>query len=709
MFRMQPPRWLAPSSYSLLLMFFGLTASRAASSPVSLEIMALEDQRNSTPELLRHLEDSDPAVRARAALAVGRIGRAEDVPRLAPLLGDSDREVRRTAAFALGEIEDSTAAIPLAHLLAEGKEDDAEVRALAVLGLGKLRREAGVCLRSLSDPSPTVQAEALFAAWQIPVPEAFEPALALSEHTNLDLRWPATYCLMRFLGAPASGATPIPGGLSLEDSQRARAAERMRRLTADADPRVRMNAARALRTIVDSLTTRSLIALARDADWRVRVEAVRALGAAQSGTPRKLTLADFEPFLSDANPNVRVTAFEALAAAPLGSDAAVRLEAALADPSPRIRQVAFQSWLRRVSAGRTVISGGDAERIERRVRALLVDRDWTMRTFAAEGAVLIPPASAQPLLEEILRDEPRVAKTAVEPYLLLRARAGSGPILGRLEPELGRLLGAPDAVLRALTLGALLSAAADSTVRATDADWDAILARADNATRVSALRDSENDVRLTAIEIFSARSARPAARESLLRLADDADYVVRREAIAALGRAGVAAPHAAEPVSTGRQASDYEAIARWSLHEHWALIESEGGTIVARLFTEDAPITCWNFTQLSSTGFFDRGLWHRVVPDFVLQDGCPRGDGYGGPAWQIRCEINRHRYVPGALGMALSGKDTGGSQFFFTHSDQPHLDGRYTVFGQIERGQELADRITQGAPILSIRVVSERP
>ena len=93
----------------------------------------------------------------------------------------------------------------------------------------------------------------------------------------------------------------------------------------------------------------------------------------------------------------------------------------------------------------------------------------------------------------------------------------------------------------------------------------------------------------------------------------------------------------------------------------------------------------------------------------MLQAGCDRGDGFGGSDRVIRCEINRHRFVAGALGMALSGKDTGSSQFFFTHSEQPHLNGRYTVFGQIERGQEAADRITQGANLWSVRVVDQPP
>ena len=94
--------------------------------------------------------------------------------------------------------------------------------------------------------------------------------------------------------------------------------------------------------------------------------------------------------------------------------------------------------------------------------------------------------------------------------------------------------------------------------------------------------------------------------------------------------------------------------------------------------------------------------WHRVVPNFVVQDGDPRGDGWGGPGFALRDEVNPARYETGTVGMALSGPDTGGSQFFITHSPQPHLDGTYTVFGRVVSGLAALDAIGQGARIRSI-------
>jgi cyclophilin family peptidyl-prolyl cis-trans isomerase len=107
---------------------------------------------------------------------------------------------------------------------------------------------------------------------------------------------------------------------------------------------------------------------------------------------------------------------------------------------------------------------------------------------------------------------------------------------------------------------------------------------------------------------------------------------------------------------------------------------------------------------LARQGFFKGATWHRVVPNFVVQDGDPRGDGEGGPGYTIRDEINERPYLRGTMGMALDWADTGGSQFFLTHSPQPHLDGRYTVFGQIVAGLDVLDRIQPGDAILGVRV-----
>ena len=135
-----------------------------------------------------------------------------------------------------------------------------------------------------------------------------------------------------------------------------------------------------------------------------------------------------------------------------------------------------------------------------------------------------------------------------------------------------------------------------------------------------------------------------------------------------------------------------------------AFIETSKGTIEFELNVLDAPQTSQNFMALARKGYFNGLQIHRVVPNFVVQDGDPRGDGSGGPGYTIRDELNDKPFVRGTVGMALSGPDTGGSQFFIMHSPAPHLDAKYTVFGQVVNGIDVVDRIQQLDVIQRVRI-----
>jgi peptidyl-prolyl cis-trans isomerase B (cyclophilin B) len=135
-----------------------------------------------------------------------------------------------------------------------------------------------------------------------------------------------------------------------------------------------------------------------------------------------------------------------------------------------------------------------------------------------------------------------------------------------------------------------------------------------------------------------------------------------------------------------------------------AIMETSKGTINLELFEQDAPNTVANFTKLAKSGFYDGLNFHRVIPNFMVQGGCPNGSGTGGPGWKIKCEINKQKHTPGTLSMAHAGKDTGGSQFFITHTDTPWLDGVHTVFGRTG-DMAVVNAIKQGDKIVSLKIV----
>jgi len=142
----------------------------------------------------------------------------------------------------------------------------------------------------------------------------------------------------------------------------------------------------------------------------------------------------------------------------------------------------------------------------------------------------------------------------------------------------------------------------------------------------------------------------------------------------------------------------------------YAVIDLEkGGQVKIELFEKEAPGTVANFEKLIKEGYYNGLSFHRVIPGFVAQGGCPHGTGSGGPGYQIKCETagNPHKHERGSLSMAHAGKDTGGSQFFIVFEPQPHLNGVHTVFGKVVEGMEHVDAIGQGDKMKEVSIVEQ--
>ena len=671
---------LCPLCLCGLWLLFGQPAPAAAQEQTVVEqlapVLAAEDAREFRADLFeRALVAPDSLVRQVAALGAGRIGDLRATSLVVPLLADPDSTVRVAAAFALGLLRDTAAVQPLIDRLTGLPGLDAPTAAEAVTALAKIGGPrsgdffssvlGGKVVLSQEDRTPAYN-QVLAEAWRLGADAPVTGLLPFMADTAASPRLRAVYSLAR-LRAPAAG-------------------NRMLQALGDLEPYVRSLAARALTReyaesagLAPSAVAGQLLQAARDKNLPVRVNAIRSL----AGYKDPKIAHELAPMLDDASQIVQVQTAETLGQL-RGAEAATGLLHAAGGKGPfALRRTALVSLARVDSAafGRAAATWGTSA-------------DWRERAAAAEGAAIAGPGASPAFLAD--RDGRVVAAG-------LQAWAGEveGPnpaLLAAARP----LLAHPDAAVR--------SVAADAVARAADVADLPALARLYARTG----RDSFPEAALSALgAILAIRKTGPAAqarvdREFLQGASRPENYLLRRwaeenwpEAAAKWGPA--------QPIATGRSLQDYrDVVQRYfvgsdSVARPHIVIETEGrGSIEIELLGPDAPLTVDNFLRLVARRFFDRNRWHRVVPNFVVQDGDPRGDGFGSPGGAIRDEINRNRYDGPMLGMALSGPDTGMSQWFINLSAQPHLDGTYTVFGKVVGGMATLTRIMQGDVIRTI-------
>jgi len=668
---------------SVLFLLLAAVAPLAAQQPSSDEatvgvlaaLLAASDARRFDVAPLREaLSHPNPGVRRQGVLAAGRIGDGAAVDLLIPVLRDSVPAVQAAAAFALGLLKDPRA-IPalLETVRAVGSSDQGAPQLEAVTAIAKTGGDDGA--RALSDiiaagspgaATPVVNA-ALLEAWRLGSRAPVAQLVRFTDATDAATRWRALYTLARLRAAP--GAAALVRSLGDPDAQTRTVAARgiskalldsarldgrdavaaLRRLLGDTDAHIRINALRALASFRDSSLSRAVVPLVADRDVGVAVQAETTLGVLRGAA----ALAALRDRLTSSVFALKRQALIALAQA--DSAAGVAAAAAVAtDADWRWRSVAAEAF--------------GAARARDRLERQLAD---------ADGRVV---AQALSMLQRIV--------AATDSSLIVRARA---------------LLTNPDAAVR--------SVAADLVAKQPNIDDVDLLV----AAYGRAQGDPFNDARLSAVSALggiaaasTSGRARVATRFVSVTARPD-DYLVRRLAADTLPDTRDAWGPAL-PIVTGRTIADYRDVARRWLAPALAgtnphvTLETERGTLDIELLPAEAPLTVAVFLDLVTRHYFDGTRWHRVVPNFVVQDGDPRGDGWGGPGFSIRDEINPVRYDVGTVGMALSGPNTGGSQYFITHSPQPHLDGIYTIFGRVVGGGGTAvlNAIGQGERIRSI-------
>jgi cyclophilin family peptidyl-prolyl cis-trans isomerase/HEAT repeat protein len=618
-------------------------------------------------DLVALLADADPRVRRRAAQAIGRVGlKAGARPLEAALAADTEPEVRQMAAFSLGLLRDPTAAPALRSALGD-EMPIVQGRAAEALGLlgdaASAELIAGLVAHIVASGEVAAIAPDDVEETHAPVVEAFRlGVLALGRLKRYEALASA---VLDQQSLPRVRWWPVAAAFQRVEDRRAAYV-----LTAFARGESHVGrafAARGLGALKDPAAVETLVPLVRDweRDTRAAVAAVRALGAIgdRKAGPVLIELLRAKGL----DPQLRLEVIGALASTRAAGAFDVLLPLAQ-DPVAAVRAAAL-AGLRAVDplSYTVMLSGLDP------------DPDWRVRSAIASSLATLERDAAEPRLIAMLKDaDLRVVPAVLSALVTIKAE--------RLGPVLREWLAHPDVAIR--------SAAASGIGELKPAGGDRDLIDAFRA----AGRDDAYGARAAALDAlakYGPEVARPVLREALV----DSDWAVRVRAAALLAVIDPSADPAAaiRPAPTGRERSFYdESELIVPTVSPRVYLDTSRGRIEIELAVVDAPLTCRTFMTLARKGFYDGLRWHRVVPGFVVQAGDPRGDGEGGPGFTIRDEINQLPFVRGTLGLALEWADTGGSQFFLTHSPQPHLDGRYTVFGRIHDGAGVLDQIGQG-------------
>ena len=632
-------------------------------------------------DLIRLLNDREARVRRRAALALGRVGLAEAVEPLTRILVDEDPEVRQMAAFALGLIGNAAARSALVAALKDtspivsgraaealgtiGDRSDAAAVSEMVQAHVKAGALTGLAPDDLTYPlAPPVEAArlGLYALVRLGSYEALAAAALDGSGQPVSAWWPVSYALQR-LGDPRAAPALLtllktPGQYSAAFAARGLGVMKS------------LSAAAPLRQIVEQRT----LPLA------VQIQAIRALATiGDAGAAPVLTKVVVD---STADTTLRLEALTALGTAARSESVDLMLDL-MSDAAPPIRAAAMRTLVRL-----------DPETFLATLSGLDPDRDWTVRTAHAAALGALPPELGLPRLTAMLEDRDlRVVPAVIAALVASKAPMAEAMLLERLKVD--------DFAIRAAAANGLAEMKATSVVPALIEAYRAASGDSTYTARAAVL---------AALNQLNPAAARPLLQDAL----KDREWALRVRAAELLRQQGFteSTADAIRPATGGRAIGEAEwaQLMNPPFSPH-AFIETDRGTIEIELAILDAPRTVANFIALARMGFFNGVAIHRVVPDFVVQDGDPRGDGEGGPGYTIRDEINERPYLRGTVGMALDWEDTGGSQFFITHSPQPHLDGRYTVFGHVVDGIDVVDRIQQWDVIRSVRIrdgVTER-
>jgi len=719
---------------------FCFSVSILAQVPTNIlvNIVKAEDERRYDKTLEDLMKNPGEKIRARAALAAGRVGDERAVPTLANLLENDTDAVRPTAAFALGETESLKAADAILKVL-KVPTISPELRARLTEAAGKI------------------------AAANAKDPKAIELGDAILDVLDAEARKPKQDRLTVLLGLTAIlRAKPEEGNFiaakfltNIDPRIRADAANTLSRiraknadeqlramLLADDNAIVRANAARALGAAEDKNAFDLLLeAATEDEDSRVRVSMIRSLGNLKDKKAADKLLERGEKLLGD----YKKSKF----ANPIEKNELLEIAMTLGNLLKNTDNEKTVKFLTDYGLKENFISPELHIAFAKVSPSKFIDLQYPNNICSSNSVNVFTlcwqfRSSYYQGLGELANLEEKNSLRSKAKNILIKSlefdekgefgihfdvrsvpdelRAFSKFKSKNTEEILRSFLDYKDIFVRA-TAAELLGEQPTTKENVETLKTAFIQALKKDKDFVQALKNDKKDYNDAQLAILSALVKLDKTQSvSSLNLALDApDYLVRRHAAQLIKQNDLTKdfPNVEKQVGTVKSydaktgtklgqvsntnANYTRAVSRKNAR---AILTTDKGTFTIEFTPEDAPLTVDNFIKLAKANYFNGLAIHRVVPNFVMQDGDPRGDGNGGPGFSIRCEMNMVEYERGAVGMALSGKDTGGSQWFVTHSPQPHLDGGYTVFGRVnETDMKIVDNLVRGDKILSVKIV----
>jgi len=695
------------------ILLFGSIAFSQRLSDDEREILWHQDQRLINDSVLfRYLGHKDLKLRRRAAIALGNIQDTTAIPNLLPLLNDRSSSVRGAAAFSLGSIGSPLAEQELAERLRSETTPSVVTRLLEALGKSGSEHvyddvvSFGLPRKMISLKSDQTLSIARFALRNIKSERGIWFCFDALEEQDTRTRWCALYALWRI------------GPHGAIDVEVAKRKDILKKLCSDKSADIRMH----LATLLSKTKSQEGLELLKEiqkfegrrgqGNWRVRVNLARAFGALAAKDHDALS--PLLTYLASSSDHVAISALMALTSLP--REAVKRHE----DPvglRKRLEQLAAPTKKRSETVrGEALVALARHFPDEFKYDGLLSDKRSSIRlkSKVLEALSGIPASDHLAVMLEKLNDDSiRVSMAAWDFIKKL------------LSPASFRSIRKDTAVTN--ELGSKLFRRAKISLLREDMAVTTLVANAlgDSAVFSFLLQEGVDDRAVEELMLAYAKLSAPndveamqAILETLGKIGDKRAVPLLERAILDVDRTVALSASAALKRITGNNYDDQVTKSTKPIYvdygwkslevigqKHKAVINTNKGTITIQFLKEHAPFTVLSFYKLIRKKFFNKLNFHRVVPNFVVQGGDPRGDGWGGPNYAIRSEFSLVNFERGSVGVASAGKDTEGCQFFITHTPQPHLDGRYTVFAVVVAGMDVVDRMQIGDDILSITLL----